>query len=114
MTIDVLFYLAVGAFAWGLSLATYRMFAMRYDWPMGAWHRDHPNLPIAIGLVCMVLASLFAAARGYGGMSAWGWAVPVLGIAFGILWTGFLRVGAQVALILAPLTAAALMIRWMA
>ena len=33
--VDVGFLLAVGAFGWGLSLASYRGLAVRRGWPMG-------------------------------------------------------------------------------
>ena len=42
---DLPFVFAVLALGWGLSLATYRMFASRYEWPMGKWHADRPGLP---------------------------------------------------------------------
>ena len=39
-------------------------------------------------------------------------AIPVLGVAWAAFWTGFLRVGAQSALLLAPLAAALLVGGW--
>ena len=39
-------------------------------------------------------------------------AIPVFGVAWAAFWTGFLRVGAQSALLLAPLAAALLLVRW--
>jgi CBS-domain-containing membrane protein len=43
-----------------------------------------------------------------------GMVILVFGIALAIFWTGFLRVGAQSALLLAPLSAAALLVVWLA
>jgi len=112
-TIDVGFVLAVVAFGWGLSLATYRAFATRCGWPMGAWQVDWPALPITLGLLCTLLAGLYAAARGYGGHTISAWAIPVFGLAWAVFWTGFLRVGAQSALLLGPPAAVLLLLRWL-
>lgn len=108
--IDNLFLLAIGAFGWGLSLTTYRLFARQYRWPMGALHADLPAVPILLGLFAVVAGLLFAAARGadYGG-----WIIILFGILLAIFWTGFLRVGSQIALFLAPLAAALLLVGWM-
>jgi len=59
LLIDLGFILAVVAFGWGLSLATYRAFAGRIGWPMGAWHKQRPVLPIVVGIVAILLASLY-------------------------------------------------------
>ena len=93
-TLDIGFLLAVGAFGWGLSLATYRTLALHFDWPMGRWHVLRPGLPMVIGALCILLAILFALARGYGGHILSAWAILVFGVAWAIFWTGFLRVGA--------------------
>ena len=111
--IDLAFVLAVVAFGWGLSLATYRAFAKQYGWPMGVWHQHRPGLPVAVGLLSMLLAAAFAFARGYGGYVLSASAIPVFGVAWAVFWTGFLRVGAQSALLLAPLAAALLALRWL-
>ena len=111
--IDVSFVLAIVAFGWGLSLATYRVFARQHDWPMGSWHQQHPGLPVVIGAVAIGLATFFAVARGWGGHTLSAWAIPVFGVAWAVFWTGFLRVGAQSALLLAPAAAVLLMIRWL-
>ena len=111
--IDMGFVLAVVAFGWGLSLATYRLFAERYGWPMGSWHRQRPGLPIALGALPILLAALFALARAYSGHWLSAAAIPVFGVAWAIFWTGFLRVGAQSALLLAPAAGALLIIRWL-
>ena len=110
--IDVGFILAVVAFGWGLSLATYRLFAERHGWPMGSWHQERPGLPILVGVLSMVLAALFALMRGYVGYALSAAAIPAFGIAWAIFWTGFLRVGAQSALLLAPAAAVLLIVRW--
>ena len=110
--IDLGFVLAVVAFGSGLSLATYRTFAGRFGWPMGAWHLQRPALPVVVGMVCVLLAAAYAMARGYGGYVLSASAIPVFGVAWAAFWTGFLRVGAQSALLLAPLAAALLIVRW--
>jgi hypothetical protein len=112
-SVDVGFVLAVVAFGWGLSLATYRAFATHYGWPMGTWHIEWPAFPITLGIGCVLLAVLFAMARGYGGYTISAWAIPVFGVAWAVFWTGFLRVGAQSALLLAPPAAALLLMRWL-
>ncbi|MCB1527708.1 MAG: hypothetical protein KDJ45_08410 [Hyphomicrobiaceae bacterium] len=108
--IDNLFLLAIGAFGWGLSLTTYRLFARKYDWPMGSLHADLPAIPILVGLFALVMGLLFAAARGvdYGG-----WIIVVGGLLLAIFWTGFLRVGSQISLVLAPLAATLLLMGWL-
>jgi len=111
--IDLGFVLAVVAFGWGLSLATYRRLAMRYRWPMGSWHQNRPGLPILLGVLTILLATLFALARGFGGHWLSAAAIPVFGVAWAIFWTGFLRVGAQSALLLAPAAGLLLILRWL-
>ena len=110
--VDLGFILAVVAFGSGLSLATYRIFAGWFGWPMGAWHKERPARPILVGIVSLVLAAAYAFSRGYGGYVLSASAIPVFGIAWAAFWTGFLRVGAQSALLLAPLAAALLIVRW--
>lgn len=112
--IDFGLLLAVGAFGWGLSLATYRAMATQFDWPMGLWHLTRPRLPIVAGTACIVLAMLLALSRGMGGHYASAWAIPVLGAAWGVFWTGFLGVGAQSALLLAPAAGCLLLWHWLA
>ncbi len=108
--IDNLFLLAIAAFGWGLSLTTYRLFARQNGWPMGALHADLPALPVLVGLFALTAGLSFAAARGaaYGG-----WIIILFGILLAVFWTGFLRVGSQIALFLAPVAAALLLIGWM-
>jgi hypothetical protein len=106
---DNLFYLAVMAFGFGLSLASYRIFAIRNNWPMGAFHSDLPAVPIMIGLISIVAAALFAAARAeYGG-----WVIIAAGFALAFLWTGLLRVGSQIALFIAPVVTGLLLLGWL-
>ena len=111
--IDVGFVLAVGAFGWGLSLATYRVFARRHGWPMGSWQQQRPGLTIIVGVLSTLLATLFALARGHGGHVLSASLIPVFGVAWAVFWTGFLRVGAQSALLLAPVAAVLLLVRWL-
>jgi hypothetical protein len=108
-SIDFLFLLATAAFGWGLSLATYRFFAIRRGWPMGQLQAETPTVPILIGLFAVIIAFLFAAARGaeYGG-----WWILVFGLLWSFFWTGFLRVAAQSALFLAPIATFLLIFTW--
>jgi hypothetical protein len=109
--VDLHFVLAVLALGLGLSLSTYRMFATRYSWPMGDWHRNLPGLPILIGFVAIILALLFALSRGYS-TPVGGWAIVGFGILFAVLWTTLLRVGSQLSLLLAPAAAVLLGMVW--
>lgn len=112
---DLPFFLAVGALGWGLSLATYRWFATRYDWPMGHWHRNRPALPILIGILAIIGALLFAFARassGVPGAGIAGWSIIGFGILLYLLWIGFFRVASQVSLFLAPVAAGLLFVTW--
>jgi hypothetical protein len=109
MPIDWMFWLAVAAFAWGLSLAMYRWFAIHNGWPMGEWQAHRPGLPIAIGLFSVFFAMLFALARG--GTSIY--LLPVLGLVGALIWTAVTRVAAQSALLLAPISVVGLLVLWM-
>ncbi|MFT3731508.1 MAG: hypothetical protein QM780_08820 [Hyphomicrobium sp.] len=109
--VDNLFLLAVAALGWGLSLATYRLFARTRGWPMGALQADLPIVPVAIGLVGLFSALLFATARG---ADDGGWVIIVLGLLLAAIWTGFLRVGSQIALFLAPFATFLLLLGWLA
>jgi hypothetical protein len=108
--IDNLFLLAIGAFGWGLSLATYRLFARRNGWPMGALQADVPLIPSLIGIAGLVTGALFATARGAGDG---GWVIILFGLLLALFWTGFLRVGSQTALFLAPIATVLLLIGWL-
>lgn len=110
MIVDSLFIIATLTFGWGLSLATYRMFALHYGWPMGKLQADVPVIPVLVGLFCLTVAFLFAAARG---ADAGGWVIVLLGLLFAVFWTGFLRVASQTSLFLAPLSVVALGIFWL-
>jgi hypothetical protein len=109
--IDNLFLLAVASLGWGLSLATYRLFARSRGWPMGALQADIPFVPVLIGLVGLFAALLFATARG---ADDGGWVIIVFGLLFAALWTGILRVGSQVSLFLAPFATFLLLLGWLA
>ena len=106
---DNLSYLAMMAFGFGLSLATYRLFALRNKWPMGALHADMPAVPIMIGLVSIVTGTLFAAAiadvRSY--------IIVGVGFVIAFVWLTLLRVGSQASLLLAPLSTGLLLVGWL-
>ena len=106
---DNLAYLAMMAFGLGLSLATYRLFAIRNSWPMGAFHADLPAVPIMIGLVSIVVAVLFAASVG----DLRGWLIVGIGFALWIVWISLMRVGSQLSLFLAPLATGLLLLGWL-
>jgi hypothetical protein len=112
---DLAFYLAVGAIAWGLSLATYRWIATQTEWPMGRWHQSRPWLPILIGVLALAVGAAFTLARGYSNVPGAGLnavAIAGIGVMGAILWTMILRVASQVSLVLAPLAAGLLMVWW--
>lgn len=106
---NYLFLFATGAFGWGLSLATYRYFAKRNGWPMGALHVDLPAVPIAIGAFAVFVGLIYAVVAG---AAAGGWAIIMFGALLALFWTGFLRVGSQVSLVLAPVAAVLLLFSW--
>lgn len=108
---DNLFLLAVAAFGFGLSLATYRLFARSNDWPMGALQADLPIIPVMLGLIGLCAGLLFATARG---ADDGGWAILAFGFLLAVLWTGFMRVGSQISLFLAPVATFLLLLGWLA
>jgi len=108
MVFDILFLLAVVALGWGFALATYRLFAYRYAWPMGELQSDTPLVPVLLGLFAMVIAILFAAARSEHG----GWWIVAAGLLWAFFWLGFMRVGSQISLFLAPLATLLLVLGW--
>ena len=110
--VDTAFFFAVWGLGFGLSLATYRSFARHHGWPMGSWHARRHVLPPIIGMLCILVAGSFAGARIYGGHVTSGWAIPLFGVAWAIFWTGFLRVGAQSALLLGPAATLVLLLLW--
>lgn len=107
--VDHLFLLAVGALGWGLSLATYRPIALKAGWPLGTAQAMLPALSLIVALVSIAAGLAFAIARGplHGGL-----VIVIFGVGLAVFWIGFLRVGAQSALLLAPLAALALLIGW--
>jgi hypothetical protein len=109
MPIDPMYWLAIAAFGWGLSLATYRWFAIHNGWPMGEWQAHRPGLPIAIGLFSILFAMLFGIARGGTSLVA----LPLLGLFCALAWTAITRVAAQSALLLAPIAVIALLVLWL-
>lgn len=108
--VDNLFLLAVASLGWGLSLATYRLFARSNGWPMGALQADLPIVPVAIGLVGLIAGLLFATARG--GEDG-GWVIIAFGLVLAAVWTGFLRVGSQIGLFLVPIVTFLLLLGWL-
>lgn len=108
--IDNLALLAIAAFGWGLSLCTYRIFARQNGWPMGSLHADLPAVPAIVGLFALFVALMFAAARG---AAEGGWVIVLFGGLLAVFWTGFLRVGSQISLILAPVAAVLLLLGWL-
>ncbi|MGE0627402.1 MAG: hypothetical protein AB7O43_06210 [Hyphomicrobiaceae bacterium] len=109
MAFEILYLAAAGAFGWGLSLATYRMFALHYGWPMGELHLHRPALPVLVGLACLVVGFVFALQKG-GELG--GWMILFFGLILAILWTGVLRVASQSSLFLAPLCTAIIVLGW--
>ncbi len=109
MIFDLLFYAAAGAFGWGLSLATYRLFALHYGWPMGELHVRAPTIPVLLGLACTIVGFMFAL-RNRGEIGAW--AILFSGIFLAVVWTGVLRVASQSSLFLAPAAAGLIILGW--
>lgn len=109
--IDNMFLMAVCALGWGLSLATYSLFARQWGWPSGALHLDFPALPVLLGMASVTIALTFAGMRGAEGG---GWVIVLFGLLLAIFWTGFVRVGSQISLFLAPLAAGFLIAAWVA
>lgn len=111
MFVDHLFILSIVAFGLGLSLLVYRLFARRYNWPVGTLHQDAPLVPAAVGLFSLATGLAFAIARG---APSGGLIIVVCGLLLAVFWTGFLRVGSQVSLFIAPLAALVLIFGWLA
>lgn len=108
--IDNMALLAIAAFGWGLSLCTYRIFARQNGWSMGSLHADLPAVPAVIGLFALFVALMFAVARGIGDG---GWVIVLFGFLLFVFWTGFLRVGSQISLVLAPIASILLLLAWL-
>jgi len=66
-----------------------------------------------VGAACMLVPAAYALARGYGGYVLSASLIPAFGGAWAAFWTGFLRVSAQSALLLAPLVALLLIVWWL-
>lgn len=109
MSSAVIFVLAVAALAWGLSLAAYRWIALRNAWPMGVWQAERPVLPGLIGLAAAAVALVSAAPLGSGVLLV----VFLLGLVGAFLWIILLKVGAQSALLLAPMAVALTLLGWL-
>ncbi|MEL6871624.1 MAG: hypothetical protein AAFO62_02275 [Pseudomonadota bacterium] len=109
MIIDYLFLLAAASVGLGLALATYRIFAVQNEWPMGTLHAEKPLIPILLGIFALAMGFLFAAARGpeFGG-----WWIIGAGVALAIFWIGFMRVSGQISLFLAPVATVFLLLGW--
>ena len=110
MISTVMFVLAVAAFAWGLSLAVYRWVALNNAWPMGAWQAEWPLMPRLIGLGAVGVALVSAAALGGAALPL----VSLLGLVGAIVWMLVLKVGAQSALLLAPVAMVLTLAGWIA
>ena len=84
--VDHLFFLAVGALGWGLSLATYRLVARWNGWPLGTAHTTVPAVTMTVGILSATAGLVFALARGpmHGGM-----VIFVFGVALAIFGPDF-------------------------
>lgn len=78
---------------------------------MGALQADAPFIPVLIGLAGLFAGLIFATARG---ADDGGWIIIAFGLLFALLWTGFLRVASQLALLLAPIATFLLLLGWLA
>ncbi len=107
MAINPLYFLATCALGWGFSLAIYRAVASRNGWPMGHMQARYPLIVTLLGVAALVLSFLFIAAA-----PAQRWPILLLGLLFSLFWLGFLRVAAQTALFLAPISALLLGVLW--
>jgi hypothetical protein len=107
--IDLLFFLAIGAIGWGLSLVSYRPIAAMAGWPLGTAQEQLPALTRVLALFSILVGFVFALARGplNGGI-----VILIFAVGLAVFWSGFLRVGAQSALLLAPLSALTLICVW--
>jgi hypothetical protein len=112
--IDFGLLLAVLTMGWGIVTATYRPVAEAVHWPMGAPQRRHPHLARNLGMACVICAVAFVVWRVVAGYPLSAAMILIFGLAWAAFWLGFLRVGAQSALLLAPMSAALLLWRWLA
>jgi hypothetical protein len=112
-TFDFLFVVAVLTMGWDMALASYRIFAVRNDWPMGELHANKPLVPVLLGVFSIAIAILFAASRQYWtGFELDGWWIFVCGLAWAFISFGMMRVGSQISLFLAPLATLLLTMAW--
>lgn len=111
MLVDHLFMLSIISFGLGLSVMTYGLFARRHGWPRGSLYMEAPLVPVILGLFALGTGLAFAVARG---APSGGLIIVACGALLALFWTGFLRVGSQIGLILAPLAAIALIFGWLA
>jgi len=112
--IDFGLLLAVLTMGWGIATAAYRPVAEAVHWPMGSPQRRYPHVAQGLGWLCVTCAVSFVVWRTVAGYPASAAMILVFGLAWAAFWLGFLRVGAQSALLLAPLAAALLLWRWLA
>jgi hypothetical protein len=80
---------------------------------MGELHAEKPLVPVLLGVFALAIAFLFAAFRSANDaleMSGW-WILPV-GLVWAFFWTGFMRVGSQASLFLAPIATVVLVLAW--
>ena len=108
MSDALMFVLAVAAFAWGLSLASYRWVALQNSWPMGVWQAERPILPRLIGLAAGGIALISAVSLGGAMMPL----VLVSGLVGAFVWIHLLKIRAQSALLLAPVATVLTMVGW--
>ena len=111
--IDYGMVLAVMTLGWGQVLLLYPAVAHAHGWPSGRWQSAHAMPARGLAYGCIALALLFALWRAIAGFPLGAVAIPVFGVAWAVFWIGFLRVGAQSALLLAPLGAILLVVRWL-
>jgi hypothetical protein len=75
---------------------------------MGVWQAERPALPRAIGLATVAIA-VMAALDFSGSTAVW---VILFGAIGAFIWTVLLKVGAQSALLLAPVAAVLVLVGW--
>ena len=63
------------------------------------------------GLFAVGVSLWFAAVRG---VDESGWVIVLFGVLLAVFWTGFLRVGSQISLVLAPIATVLLIAAWLA
>ncbi len=76
---------------------------------MGVLHADLPAVPFIIGTLAVLAAGFYAFDR----PTTDGGIIILFGLLLWLFWTGFLRVGSQISLFLAPLAAVLLLVAWL-